>query len=61
VVVLFVVVGMLAWAGATLLLAAWQERRRGQRSLLERLSPFRPLTVADEVEDWLNGKSKRQP
>jgi hypothetical protein len=48
-----IVVGLLTWAGSTLLLDAWW--RRGRRSdLAERLRPFQPSTLADQARDWLD-------
>jgi len=52
---LITVVGVLLWAGTTLLLDAWLRRPRRQ-SLAERLAPFRPRHVADEAEEWLKGR-----
>jgi hypothetical protein len=49
------VVGLLKWAGTTLLLDAWLRRARRQ-SLAERLAPVRPRHVADEAEEWLRGR-----
>ncbi|HEX4863416.1 MAG TPA: hypothetical protein VFV02_05050 [Acidimicrobiales bacterium] len=46
------IVGLLMWAGTTLLIDALKEQRRGRPSLYERLAPYVP-TVADEVEVWL--------
>ena len=44
--------GLLTWAGSTLLLdAAW--RRWERPDLVERLLPFRPGSIADEAELWL--------
>ena len=52
-VVALVAVGLLTWAGATLLLDAWW--RCWQRpDLAEMLRPFRPDSLADEAQRWLN-------
>jgi hypothetical protein len=48
-----IVVGLLTWAGSTLLLDAWWRRRR-RPDLAERLRPFRSIVVADEARDWLD-------
>jgi hypothetical protein len=50
---LLVVVGLLAWAGATLLIDGWLRRPR-RLSLYERLAPFQQPYVADEAHKWLN-------
>ena len=44
-----VAVGLLVWAGATLLIdAAWRQRRP---DLTDRLRPYQPSSVADEAQD----------
>jgi hypothetical protein len=50
---LLVVVFLLVWAGVTLMIDGWVRRQR-RRDLTERLWPFRPATVADEAQRWLN-------
>jgi hypothetical protein len=53
-----VAVGLLVWAGATLLIdAAW--RRPGRPGLTERLRPYQPSSLADEAQDWLHQQSHR--
>jgi hypothetical protein len=49
-----VAVGVLTWAGSTLLLDAWW-RRRQRPDLAERLLPFPCDSVADEAQRWLDG------
>jgi hypothetical protein len=47
-----IVVGLLVWAGATLIIDdILRRRRRPDRA--DRLRPFRPTTVADEAQAWL--------
>jgi hypothetical protein len=46
-------VGLLTWAGATLLLDAWCRRWRGP-DLADRLRPYQPVSVADEAQRWLD-------
>jgi hypothetical protein len=48
--ILLVAVGILVWAGVTLIIDARLRRRRPD--LAERLRPFQPK-VADEAEVWL--------
>lgn len=53
---LIAVVGLLVWAGTTLLLDAWIKRQR-RPSLAERqLAPYRQRHVSDEAEEWLHGR-----
>jgi hypothetical protein len=52
---LITVVGLLMWAGTTVLLDAWMRRQR-RPTLAERLAPFQPRHVADEAEEWLSGR-----
>ena len=53
---LIIVVGLLVWAGTTLLLDAWMKRQR-RPSLAERqLAPYRQRHVSDEAEEWLQGR-----
>jgi hypothetical protein len=51
VVALLLVVGMLVWAGATLLIDAWLGRDP-RIDLAQRLDPHQ-TTVGDEAEAWL--------
>jgi hypothetical protein len=47
-----VAVGLLTWAGATLLIdARWRRCRRPD--LADRLLPYQPVSVADEAQRWL--------
>jgi hypothetical protein len=55
VVVLLIVAGVLVWGGSTLIIDAVVCRNR-RGTLTERLLPFRPVSVADEVEEWLKGR-----
>jgi hypothetical protein len=41
-------VGLLTWAGSTLLLEDWWRRRR-RLDLAERLPPFQPASLADQA------------
>ena len=50
-IILLVVVGMLVWAGVTLIIDGWIHRRH-RPDLAERLRPFQP-SVGDEAEVWL--------
>lgn len=43
---------VLLWAGSTLILSAWAERRR-RPVLAERLAPFQRPWIVDEAEQWL--------
>jgi hypothetical protein len=52
-VALLIVAGLLLWVGATLLIDASLRRPR-RPDLTERLWRFRPTTVADEAQDWLD-------
>lgn len=52
--VVLLVSGLLVWAGATLLLDA-AVTARSLPDLGERLLPFQPRSLADEVEQWLGG------
>ena len=52
---LITVVGLLVWAGTTLLLDAWIKRQR-RPSLAERLAPYQQRHVSDEAEEWLQGR-----
>jgi hypothetical protein len=52
-VALLIVVGLLTWAGSTLLLDAWWRRQR-RPGLTERLRPFQPVDLADEARQWLD-------
>jgi hypothetical protein len=53
--VLVTIVGLLMWAGTTLLLDAWMRRPR-RPTLAERLALYQPRPVADEAEEWLRGR-----
>ena len=46
------VVGLLVWAGATLLTDGWLRRPRGL-SLYEHRAPFQRPYVVDEAQTWL--------
>jgi hypothetical protein len=48
---LLALVGLLTWAGVTLLLDA---RRRRRCDLIDRLRPFQPRSVADQAHAWLD-------
>jgi hypothetical protein len=48
-----IAVGLLTWAGSTLLLDAWW-RRQKRPDLAERLRPFQPDSLADEAKQWLD-------
>jgi hypothetical protein len=51
---LVVVVGILVWAGATLLIGCHQIRRLNRRlDLAEQVVWDRPRSLADEAYDWL--------
>jgi hypothetical protein len=52
---LITIVGMLLWAGTTLLLDAWMRRPR-HPSLAQPLAPYQPGHVAEEAEEWLHGR-----
>lgn len=52
--VLVFVLGLLVWAGATLLVDA-ALTARSRPDLTDRLLPFQPRSVADEAEQWLAG------
>jgi hypothetical protein len=63
VVALFIVVGILMWAGSTAIILSClndrQRRRRNRRrrpDLLERLAPYHPSmpSVADQAQEWLS-------
>jgi hypothetical protein len=42
-------------SGGYLLVTAWQRRRvRARKPLADRLAPFGPTPLADEVEEWLS-------
>ncbi|MGH7912025.1 MAG: hypothetical protein ACREOV_09905 [Candidatus Dormibacteraceae bacterium] len=56
---LVVVVGLLVWAGATLLVDAWRRARHPsvpRRGLYERLASHQPAGLAEEVEAWLRSR-----
>jgi hypothetical protein len=50
-VALLIVVGLLVWAGVTLMIDGWLRRPR-RPDLADRLRPFQP-SVGDEAEVWL--------
>jgi hypothetical protein len=39
---------------ASMVMDAWLNRRRPRQSLLERLEPRQPTSVADEAQRWLD-------
>jgi hypothetical protein len=51
-----ILVFFLVWVGTTLLIDAWLRRPR-RPDLAERLRPFRPSSLADEAQDWLDKES----
>jgi hypothetical protein len=55
VIVALVAVFVLVWTGASLLYDAWL-RRRHCPSLLERLAPYQPRSVAGQVRRWLDSQ-----
>jgi hypothetical protein len=48
-----IAVGLLVWAGTTLIVDGWQ-RRPKRPDLAERLRPFQPGSLADQARDWLD-------
>jgi hypothetical protein len=51
---LLIVFVMIIWGGGTLLVDTWHRiRRHGRPALADRLEPYRPYSLADEAEDWL--------
>jgi hypothetical protein len=58
-IVLLVVVGLLAWVGASLLFDAWLRHRQQRPDLAERLAPYQGGWVADEAQRWL--REQRYP
>jgi hypothetical protein len=48
-----IAVGLLVWAGTTLILDAWWLRPR-RPDLAERQRPFQPASLADEARQWLD-------
>jgi hypothetical protein len=50
--VALIVVGLLVWAGSTLLLDAWWKRQ--PTNLVDRLMPYQSGSVADEAQRWLD-------
>lgn len=51
---LVVIVGILVWAGATLILGCHQIRRVNRRlDLAERVGRYQPESLADEAYEWL--------
>jgi hypothetical protein len=55
VIVAVIFVGLLVWAGTTLILDGWMRRPR-RPDLAERLRPFQPVDLADEARDWLDNQ-----
>jgi hypothetical protein len=51
-----VLVVILGWAGATLMLDAWIRRQR-RPDLAERLLPYRPRSLGDDAQDWLDNEA----
>jgi hypothetical protein len=47
------VAGVLFSSGVWLVVTGWRPHRRPRRDLVERLAPFAPTPLADDVEDWL--------
>ena len=54
------VVGLLVWAGATLLIEVWLRRPQGL-SLYEHLDPFQRPYVADEAQKWASWRIAFNP
>ena len=52
---LITVVGLLVWAGTTLLLDAWMKRQR-RPSQADSLAPYQQRHVSDKAEEWLQGR-----
>jgi hypothetical protein len=48
-----IAVGLLVWAGTTLMLDGWM-RRSKRPDPAERLRPSQPVDLADEARDWLD-------
>jgi len=53
---LSVVAGIIGTTGVSMIISAIRSERSTRRGvdLAERLAPFRPTTVADEAQDWLD-------
>jgi hypothetical protein len=45
---------MLVWIGTTLILDGWWRRENPHTDLSDRLWPFRPRSLAEEAQDWLD-------
>jgi hypothetical protein len=52
VVIVGIALSILVWAVSALVMDKWI-RRRQRQSLLERLQPYQPRSVADEAQRWL--------
>ncbi len=52
VILAFIGIGFLVWAGSALLIDAWLRRSR-RPTLAERLGPYQPTSVAEEAERWI--------
>jgi hypothetical protein len=50
-----IVVGVLVWAGSTLLVDAWWKRQ--PTDLADRLIPYQGGSVADQAQHWLDRKN----
>jgi hypothetical protein len=48
-----ITVGLLVWAGTTLIFDGWMRRSR-RPDLAERRRPLRPVDLADQARDWLD-------
>jgi hypothetical protein len=57
---LLVLAAMGFTGGGWLLGSSW-ERRRRRRPLVERLAPFAPTPLADQVEGWLERRGDDAP
>jgi hypothetical protein len=54
--VLGFVAGVLFSSGVWVVVTGWRPRRPSRRQLAERLAPFAPTPLADEAEEWLQGR-----
>jgi len=52
VVIVGIALSIVVWAVSAVVLDRWIQRRQ-RRSLLERLQPYQPRSVADEAQRWL--------
>jgi hypothetical protein len=55
-VVALLIVGLLVFCAGTLLLDAWWDRWRGDGGLADGLELYRPGSVAEEAQVWLNDR-----